>query len=117
MNSKILLFIGIVLLIVGIILKKTTQLEALGLILIIIGVTFKIIYIFTKVRSGEYKPGKEFIFLVVGLLFFLTGIYLRNINQTLIKPIYLIVFGITLKIVFIIRFIQIIKSEKNKQIL
>ena len=72
MKSKVLLFIGIILLVAGIILKKMTQMDVLGLTLIIIGVTFKSIYILAKVRSGEYKPGKELILLVAGLLFFLT---------------------------------------------
>jgi len=88
--------------------------DILGLILIITGVTFKAIYIVAKVKSGEYKPGKELIFLILGLILFFTGLYLRNINQTLIKPFYLIVIGITLKIFFIIRFIQIVKSVKTK---
>lgn len=113
MKSKGLLFIGIILLVIGIVLKKSTQMDVLGLILIITGVTFKSIYILSKVKSGEYKPGKELIFLIVGLLLFFTGLYLRNINQTLVKPIYLIVCGITFKIIFIIRFIQIVKSEKK----
>ncbi len=67
MKSKVLLFIGIILLVVGIILKKTTQLDALGLASIITGVTFKTIYILAKVKSGEYRPGKELFFLVSGL--------------------------------------------------
>jgi len=113
MNSKALLFIGIILLIAGIMLRKLSQMDTLGLGLIITGVTLKAIYILLKVKSGEYKPGKELIFLVVGLLLLFMGLYLRNINQTLIRPIYLIVFGITLKIIFIIRFIQIIKSGKK----
>ena len=113
MKSKVLLFIGIILLVVGIILKKITQMDVLGLASIITGVIFKSIYILIKVKSGEYKPGRELIFLVAGLLLFFTGLYLRGINQTLIKPIYLIVFGITLKITFIIRFIQIVQSSKK----
>lgn len=94
-------------------LRKLSQMDTLGLDLIITGVTLKAIYILLKVKSGEYKPGKELIFLVVGLLLFFMGLHLRNINQNLIRPIYLIVFGITLKIIFIIRFIQIIKSGKK----
>ena len=113
MTSKGLLFAGIILLMVGIILRKSTQMETLGLTLIIIGVSFKSIYILSKVRSGEYKPGKELIFLVVGLLLFFTGLYLRNIDQTFIKPIFLIISGITLKLIFIIRFIKIVKSAKK----
>jgi len=113
MKSKVLLFIGIILLVAGIILKKMTQMDVLGLTLIIIGVTFKSIYILAKVRSGEYKPGKELILLVAGLLFFLTGLYLRGNEQTLFNPIYLIILGITLKITFIIRIIQIVQSGKK----
>jgi hypothetical protein len=113
MKSKGLLFIGIILLVSGIVLKKSTQMNALGLTLIITGVTLKSIYILSKVRSGEYKPGREVIFLIVGLILFFTGLYLRNINQALIKPIYLIGVGITFKIIFIIRFIQIVKSKKK----
>lgn len=113
MKSKVLLFIGIILLVAGIILKKITQMDILGLASIITGVIFKSIYILVKVKSGEYKPGKELIFLVVGLLFLFTGLYLQRIDQALIKPIYLIVFGISLKITFIIRFIQIVQSGKK----
>ena len=113
MKSKGLLFIGIILLVFGIVLKKSTQMDALGLASIITGVTLKSIYILSKVRSGEYKPGKEVIFLIVGLILFFTGLYLRNINQTHIKPIYLIICGITFKLIFIIRFIQIVKSAKK----
>ena len=113
MKSKKLLFAGIILLVVGIILKKATQMEVLGLLLIIVGVTLKTIYILAKVKSGEYKPGKELFFLVVGLILFLTGLYLRNINYTQFKPIYLIVIGLTLKVIFIVKFIKIIKSNKK----
>ena len=113
MKSKSLLFTGIILLVVGILLKKMTQLDAIGLASIITGVTCKSIYIVIKARTGEYKPGKELVFLAVGLLLFFTGLYLRGVEQNLIKPIYLIVLGITLKITFIIKFIQIIRSSKK----
>lgn len=113
MKSKGLLFVGILLLVIGIVIKKSTPMNILGLVLIITGVTFKTIYIISKARSGEYKPGKELIFLLVGLILFFLGLYLRNMNQPYIKPIYLIISGITLKIIFIVRFIQIVKSSKK----
>lgn len=112
MKSKALLFTGIVLLILGIILRKMTQWDAFGLSLIIIGVTCKSIYIIQKVRNGEYKPGKEVILLVLGLLLFLTGLYLRDMKQVLVYPFYFIVLGISLKIIFIVRFIQIVRTSK-----
>lgn len=113
MKLKGLLFIGIILLVLGIIIKKASQMEVLGLVLIITGVTFKTIYIIAKVKSGEYKPGKELLYLVAGLLLFFTGLYLKKIDQNLIKPIYLIVFGLTLKVIFIIKFIIIVRSNKK----
>jgi uncharacterized membrane protein len=84
--------------------------DVLGLTLIITGVAFKAIYILAKVKSGAYKPGKELIFLVAGLLFFFTGLYLQKTNQSLIYPIYFIFFGLSLKIIYIIRFIKIVRQ-------
>lgn len=110
---KKLLFIGIILLVLGIILRKLTQLEVLGLILIISGVTLKASYILAKVKSGEYKPGNELIFLVAGLLFFFTGLYLKKTDYSTIDPIYLIVFGLTLKVIFIIQFIKTTRTKKQ----
>ena len=112
MNSKLLLFSGIVLLAIGIVLRKMTELEIIGLILIIIGVTCKSTYIVLKARTGEYKPGKELFALALGLSLFFTGLYLRGSEQNLINPLYLIISGITLKIVFIVRFIQITRSQR-----
>jgi uncharacterized membrane protein len=114
MKSKGLLFIGILLLIIGIVLRKMTPYEAFGLGLIIIGVLCKTVYIISKARSGEYVPGKELIYLGVGLLLFLSGLYMRSLEQNLIDPTYLIVTGIGLKVFFIIRFIQIVRLTKNK---
>ncbi len=91
-----------------------TSLEVLGLLFILLGVLCKTVYIIAKARSGEYQPGRELIFLGVGLILFLSGLYMRNLDQNLIDPSYLIVSGIGLKIIFIIRFIQIIRKEKTK---
>jgi len=112
MKSKFLLFFGIIMLVVGIIVKKTTTYDGIGLIFIFLGVLCKTIYIISKERSGEYKPGKELIFLVLGLLIFLSGLYLRASEQDLINANYLIVLGIMLKVFFIFRFIQIIRLTK-----
>ena len=114
MKSKALLFSGILLLILGIIIRKMTSLEVLGLVFILIGVLCKTVYIIAKARSGEYQPGKELIFLGVGLVLFLSGLYMRNLDQNFIDPGYLIVTGIGLKILFIIRFIQIVRKTQLK---
>lgn len=114
MKSKWTLFAGILLLTLGIILRKTTELGSEGLILIIVGVTFKTYYIISKARSGEYKPGYELIFLFVGLGMFLTGLYLRS-HEPPFSPALLIVPGISLKVVFIVLFI--IKTRKTRKAL
>ena len=113
MKSKALLFIGIFLLILGIIVRKITPYETLGLVLIITGVLCKTVYIISKARSGEYQPGKELIFLAIGLVLFLSGLYLRSMQQDIIDPGYLIIPGIGLKILFIFRFIQISRSGRR----
>ncbi|WP_282136400.1 hypothetical protein [Seonamhaeicola maritimus] len=113
MKSKSLLFAGIILLLIGILIRKMTQMELMGLLLIIIGVTCKTVYIIKKAKSGEYKPGKELLLLILGLVLFLTGLYFKSLEHPIINPIYLIITGIVLKVSFIIRFIQIVRSEKT----
>ena len=115
MKSKFLLFFGIILLIVGIVLRKSSTYEFVGLGLIITGVICKSIYIISKASSGEYKPGKELLFLILGLVFFLSGLYLRSIEQDIIDTAYLVVAGIGLKILFILGFIQSVRTVQEKQ--
>ena len=109
-----ILFIGIILLLIGILIRKLTQMETLGLVLIITGVCCKAIYIINKARNGEYKPGKELVLLVVGLLLFFTGLYYRGTELSFINPIYLMMVGIAFKIFFILQFIRKIRAGKNK---
>ena len=113
MKSKWTLFTGILLLVVGILLRRLTGLGSEGLILIITGVLLKTFYIISKARSGEYKPGYELIFLVVGLAMFMTGIYLRS-HQSPFNPLFLILPGIALKVVFILMFIQNTRSNRKE---
>lgn len=114
MKSKWTLFAGILLLVLGIILRKTTELGTEGLVLIIVGVGFKTYYIVNKARSGEYKPGYELIFLFVGLAMFMTGLYIRPYEPAF-SPALLIVPGILLKVLFIILFI--IKTRRTRKAL
>lgn len=111
MKSKWTLFVGIALLILGIIIRKTTGHNIEGLVLILTGVFLKIYYIINKYRSGEYIPGIELLFLFVGLGLFLGGLYTRSLDGFTFAPI-MIISGITLKIIFIILFI--IKTRKTK---
>ena len=112
MKSKYLLFTGIILLTTGIFLKATKQSEFLGLSLIAIGVICKLIYILLKMKNGDYKAGKEFFVLGLGLILMFTGLYGLDPENIYLKPIYFIVLGITLKIIFVVWFIRIIRSKK-----
>jgi len=109
MRSKWTLFVGIALLTIGIIIRRTTDLNMEGLVMILVGVSFKAYYIISKARSGEYMPGKELYFLFFGLGLFLGGLYLRA-QESSAYTISMIIVGIGLKITFIILFI--IKTRK-----
>lgn len=115
MGSKKMLFFGIGLLVIGILVRKLSSYEIIGLLMIISGVICKTIYIIAKFRSGEYRPGMELLFLGFGLLLFLTGIFLRTSDPSIAYPIYMIIFGIVLKLIFIIKFIRIVKNNDTNR--
>ncbi|MDN3642083.1 hypothetical protein QWY87_05185 [Lutimonas halocynthiae] len=117
MTKKSLLFIGIFLLIIGILIRKLTDFESIGLVLIIGGVACKTIYIFGKIKTGEYKPGRELYFLFIGLILFLGGIYMRKHDLDFFIPaLVLIIVGLSLKIIFIIWFIKKLKDARIKDV-
>ena len=111
--KKAILFTGIGLLVLGIVLRAATDSRLAGLFLILTGVSLKTYYIIAAVRSGLYKPGKELWLLFIGLACFLSGLYLRGTDLP-VDPIYLIVLGLGLKILFIIRFIQMVRIERAR---
>ena len=113
MKQKWPLFIGILLLIIGIVVRKAFNISTGGLILIITGVLFKTYYIINKIVIGEYKPGFEVFFLVIGLTIF----FLRNYLHLQINAIPTGAFmgiGITLKIIFIVLFIKKSKAQRSQ---
>ena len=112
MHSKKLLFIGIALLVLGIVFRKFTDMTGLGLSMILIGVGCKTIYIIAKANSGEYKPGKELIWLFLGLALFLTGLVLKSNSPGMISTV-LIISGLILKLLFILIFIRKVKTHKT----
>ncbi len=112
MKSKGLLFVGIFLLVIGILLRKVFDFPLTGLILILSGVTLKTIYIVAKIRSGDYKPGREMLFLFIGLALFMTGLNTRDEFKG-IFPLILIVSGLALKIIFIVKFILITRAART----
>ena len=113
MKSKPLLFLGIFALVLGILMRKMTSFVDLGLFLIVIGVLCKTVYIVVKIKNGEYRPGKEVLFLGLGLILFLSGLYMRKYDENLKYPLFMILSGLILKFIFIIRFIKKIKRKRT----
>jgi len=113
MAKKPLLFIGIMMLLVGILIRKLTEWDVVGLLIILTGVTLKCIYIIGKIKNGAYKPGLEVLLLIIGLLLFLGGIYMRNNDFDLLflPAMFYIITGLLLKIVFIVLFIRKLKKS------
>ncbi len=110
MKHKYLLFIGIILLAAGIMMRAGDIYKGPALILIISGAVAKISYIITKIRIGVYKPGGELIVLGVGLLLFFSGLHLRNIDHSF-NYFYLMFPGLTLKIIFVAMFFRKINQK------
>lgn len=112
MKKKWPLFLGVLLLVIGIIIRKMTDYTYSGVIIILIGVICKIFYITSKFKSGEYKPGYELAILYIGVIVFFTGMYLRS-QEISLYPTLLMPIGISLKLVFILMFIK--KTRKPNQ--
>ena len=111
---KPILFIGILLLVAGILVRRFLELPYVGLVFILSGVALKTYYIVAKARAGEYKPGGELWFLFIGLALFLGGLYARARGLDTYKPVYWMVTGIVLKVIFIVRFIQLTRRLEKK---
>ena len=105
---------GIALLLGGILVRKMTDQSLTGLALILMGVGLKTYYIVDAARSGLYRPGPELWLLFVGLALFLGGLYLsRSGTPSFVDPLYLILTGLTLKALFVIRFIQLMRKARQ----
>ena len=113
MKHKWPLFTGIILLILGIVMRKAFNISTLGLFTIIAGVLLKIYYIVNKIVRKEYKPGYEVLFLVFGLAIFFLRYYLHS-QITVISAGVFMGIGISLKIVFIVLFMRKTKVQAKR---
>ncbi len=111
MRKKWPLFLGILLLTIGIIFRAATDYSFLGLTFIKVGVALKAYYIIDKIFKGEYKVGMEMLYLLFGLILFFTGLYFKNTGADF-NPYLLMAPGIGLKVVFIIIFIRKTRNPK-----
>lgn len=110
MSKKKLLFLGIILLTTGILFRVFTDWFYVGISLIIAGALCKSIYLYQRVKTGNYKPGIELVCLIIGLLIFFTGLYLKTL-ETGLNPMLFIFTGILLKLTFIVLFIKKLKTN------
>lgn len=111
MNTKYILYSGIILLLVGIVFRYITAYPVAGLTLIITGVVLKFAYIVIAMVSGLYKPGSEALLLIAGLGILFLGVWYR-INASESIGYAMIAFAVLLKGSFIVLFIR--KTRKNK---
>lgn len=111
-RSKLVLYIGVILLTVGILLRIFTSYTYLPFVIIGSGSLCKIYYISKLISRGAYKFGYELLFLVVGLILFFTGMYLRSNYQSQIFLLFMGA-GLVLKSAFIILFIQKMRQRKS----
>ena len=110
MKDKWSIYSGLALLTIGLLLKYLTDLNPAPALLIFTGVLLKVYYLINKIRGGAYTPGYEVGILVIGLMLFLTGIYIRE-HGSAINPLYLMIPGIILKVTFIVFFIRKIRVK------
>lgn len=113
MKERLLLYAGILLLAGGVVLKSIAGVSLLATSFIGVGVLLKVIYVFLKIKSGEYKPGSEITLLLGGLILLFSGVYLRAEAFDTFNPAYLIFTGIAMKVTFIILFIIKIRQKSH----
>ena len=114
MTSKKVLFTGIVLLIIGILVRKMTTMDMYGLLLILLGVGLKTMYIVGMAREGLYRPGKELWWLFIGLAFLFFSIYSRGQETLITYAGIMLAVAIGFKVLFIVGFVKKVKKERQK---
>ena len=112
MKSKQLLYVGIILLLAGLVLRYLTGYVDLGIGLVIVGVILKLSYIALSIFRGAYKPGAEFFLLLSGLVFLFLGLW-HKLNVSEGVGYAMIVAAISFKLIFVILFIRETRPAKS----
>ncbi len=101
MRKKTLLYIGILLLVTGIILKFIVASNFISFPFIISGIILKLIYLIRSIVTKEVKLGGEIFLLIIGISFVLIGGHLKTTsNYFMLHPV-LITVGVVCKIIFV----------------
>ena len=108
-KQKWLIFLGLLLLSIGITLRYLTVFDLLSTIFIIIGIVLKLTFIIARMTKNNYRPGVELLVLLLGLGLFFSGIFF-NSKGFEIHSIVFKVTGISLKVLFVVLFI--VKSNR-----
>jgi len=113
MNIKIPLITGLIFIVAGLAIKSLNYNILLGNILIVSGIISKLVFLIITLKAKAYKPGSEALFLVAGLLIFLTGMIFRELTGSGCIASILLASGITLKLVFLMLFFKKFKSNNH----
>lgn len=111
MKAKYILYLGILLLLVGILFRYFMSYANLGIGLVIGGVVLKLAYITYTIVKGQYQPRAEFFLLIGGLVFLFLGLW-HKLNVSEMIGYAMIAAAITLKLIFILLFIRKMKRHK-----
>lgn len=109
---KLLLYIGLVLLITGIIVRVTNGPGLWSNILIYSGIALKVSYLLTIIFKGRFKPGIEILFLLVGLSLVIGGGRLRAFDFHPYFITTMISLGVIFKMLFIVFLFRKLRKKK-----
>ena len=107
-RAKSKLFLGLVFLTLGIVLKLLIDQDIIGVAFILLGALLKVSYIIGIIRKKYYQPGIELVILGLGLSLFFFGLYLCQ-NDSFARL--FIIAGLIWKTVFVVLFIRKINSK------
>lgn len=112
MKRKKYLYLGIVLLVTGVVLRTLGLWGYTPYFLIVLGAVSKITFMYQSLKSRGLKLGYELLVLYAGLIIFFSGMYLRNNNLWEFAWLMMIV-GIFFKVSFVGLFVRRLKTKKR----
>lgn len=105
LKGKLLLYVGLLLLTIGLLFRYLSNYQIFAAVLVFIGIAGKLVYLISKLKAKNYNPGLELIILLIGLVVFFIGIYLRSQGISNLG-VFFIIAGLTLKVGFILMFFR-----------
>lgn len=103
---KLLLYAGLVFIVAGLILRFLMNGSGLGNVLVSVGGSLKLVYVFLIMKFGGYKPGIELLYLGLGVTIVIVGSWLRKNMYDTFLALSFTVSGVVLKAFFVYVFIR-----------